>query len=138
MIDHPHGLPAYQRQTPATVLPARGRGHQLLGVDDVRDAIAHYFVLLLRLLLPARGCHRAAGGQPPTFSGCPDTPTLPLPRVSVPPLRGEDTALIRPYVLAHGQWREDRLRASRRRALLLASYGIDVEPLRVHRAGATR
>jgi hypothetical protein len=122
VIDHPHGLPAYQCQTPATVLPVRGRGHQLLGVDDMAS-IAHFFVLLLRFLLPARGCHRAAGG-PPSFTGCPDTPTLPLPRVRrVPLLRGEDTALIRPYVLAHEEWREERLRASRRRALLLASYG---------------
>ncbi|MFF3403637.1 hypothetical protein ACFYW6_34720 [Streptomyces sp. NPDC002659] len=100
------------------------------------DAIARFFGPMLRFLLPARGCHRSAG-RPPVVG--PDTPTLPLPRVRrVPLLRGEDTALIRPYVLAHKQWREERLRASRRRALLFASYGVDVEPLRVHGAGAGR
>ncbi|MGW2562582.1 hypothetical protein ACWCXB_25705 [Streptomyces sp. NPDC001514] len=99
------------------------------------DCIARFFELLLRFLLPARGCHRGAV-RPPVVG--PDTPTLRLPRVHVPLLRGEDTALVRPYLVALEQRQKARLQAARRRALLFAVHGIDVEPLRVHEAGTGR
>jgi hypothetical protein len=98
--------------------------------------IARFLELLLRLLLPARGCHRGAV-RPPVVG--PDTPTLPLPRVRrVPLLRGEDVAMVRPYLVAYEQEQKARLQASRRRAMFLAVHGIDVEPLRVHGAGVAR
>ncbi|MGW1489913.1 hypothetical protein [Streptomyces sp. NPDC002402] len=47
-------------------------------------------------------------------------------------LRGEDSALVRPYLLAH----EQRLRRQRRRVLWLASYGIDLDTRDIHGLGA--
>jgi hypothetical protein len=56
-----------------------------------------------------------------------DPPTLLLPR-------GEDE-LVRPFMWADEERRERRkrrMRLKRRRALWLASYGIDVGPSRIH------
>lgn len=52
-----------------------------------------------------------------------------------PPLRGEDSALVRPYVRAEFEpWEhaEEQLRRQRRRALWLAVHGIDVGPRVIH------
>lgn len=40
-------------------------------------------------------------------------------------LRGEDIALVRPYLIAHERRRETLLQRERRTALVLASMGID-------------
>ncbi|MFF4604636.1 hypothetical protein ACFY12_18145 [Streptomyces sp. NPDC001339] len=95
--------------------------------------IGTIFELLLRVLLPARGRHRSAG-QLPTV-GRADAPTLVLPRVPVRQqelLRGEDSALIRPYVLTPEERQERRLQRGRRRALWLAAHGIDAGPRFIH------
>ncbi|MET9849937.1 hypothetical protein [Streptomyces ossamyceticus] len=43
-------------------------------------------------------------------------------------LPGEDTGLVRPYLLAHEQQEQQRRRAPRR-ALWLAVHGVDIGPL---------
>jgi hypothetical protein len=85
---------------------------------------------LVSLFLPAAGRHRAAG--PPEGRPREDAPTLHLPRVPAAPLRGEDVALVRPYVTAHEHQREARLRRHRRRALWLAVHRIDIGPRLIH------
>lgn len=85
---------------------------------------------LLTLFLPAAGRHRAAGS--PSGEPYADAPTVRLPRVPAEPLRGEDVALVRPYLVAHEQQREVQLRRRRRRALWLAVHGIDIGPRLIH------
>jgi hypothetical protein len=92
--------------------------------------IARIFESLLRLLLPARGCHRAAGIRPAASRE--DAPTGCLPRVPAPVLRGEDIALVRPYVIAH-----ERRQEARRRALGPAVHGIDAGPCWIHGVAVT-
>ena len=95
---------------------------------------------LLQRLLPASGRRRA--GVCPTAKGGADDATLCLARLPGASegalLRGEDVALVRPYLVAHERRREERLRASRRRALLLAVHGVDIGPRTIHgvRVGA--
>ncbi|MER6092771.1 hypothetical protein [Streptomyces bluensis] len=91
-------------------------------------AIAWIFESLLRLLLPARGRHRSP--EPPPAARAADTPTVRLPRV--PMLRGEDNRLVRPYLVAHERHQEEQRRRARRRALVLATYGVDIGPRRIH------
>lgn len=101
----------------------------LNGVDDVLHRIARVFEPLLRLLWPAQGCHR------PTES-CPSAPPADvsptLSRRPDPVLPGEDSPLVRPYVVAHERREEVRLRRARRRALWLAVHGIDIGPRLIH------
>ncbi|MFD9225091.1 hypothetical protein ACFWDI_34995 [Streptomyces sp. NPDC060064] len=92
--------------------------------------IARIFEQLLRLLFPARGRHRVARSAPlgaalavPDTAACVRVPSL---------LRGEDSALVRPYLVAH----EQRRRRQCRRVLWLASYGIDLDTRDIHRLGA--
>ncbi|MCP9992452.1 hypothetical protein LUX09_21415 [Streptomyces albogriseolus] len=47
-------------------------------------------------------------------------------------LRGEDSRLVRPYLLAHEQRAQARRQRARRRTLWLAVHGIDVGPRRIH------
>ncbi|MEV0371175.1 hypothetical protein AB0I10_15315 [Streptomyces sp. NPDC050636] len=99
----------------------------------MRKHSAWIFELLLGLLLPARGRHRSAGAPP--AMGCTDAPTLVLPRVTAGQqglLRGEDTALIRPYVLTPEERQERRLQRGRRRSLWLAVHGYDAGPRWIH------
>ncbi|MFK0295141.1 hypothetical protein ACIQU6_32365 [Streptomyces sp. NPDC090442] len=90
------------------------------------------FETLLGLLLPSQGRHRS--DDTPPAPEHPDTPTLTIPHVPANerPLRGEDVAFVRPYVLAHQGHQERRLQRSRRRALWLAAYGIDTGPRWIH------
>lgn len=99
----------------------------------MRKHSAWIFELLSRLLLPARGRHRAAGALGATR--CVDAPPLVLPRVPTREprlLHGEGVALIRPYVLTPKERQERRLQRGRRRALWLAAYGIDAGPRWIH------
>lgn len=94
---------------------------------DVPHRIAHIFEPLLRLLRPAPGRHRAPDSRPALLiveasAECP--PHVP----AAPVLHGEDTGLVRPYLLAHEQ-REQRRRRTPRRALRLAMHGVDTGPL---------
>ncbi|MEV0370501.1 hypothetical protein AB0I10_11825 [Streptomyces sp. NPDC050636] len=99
----------------------------------MRKHSAWIFELLLRLLLPARGRHRSVGALP--AGRCEDAPTPALPRVTAGQLgllRGEDVALIRPYVLTPEERQERRLQRGRRRALWLAVHGYDAGPRWIH------
>ncbi|MFB7633367.1 hypothetical protein ACFC0M_20850 [Streptomyces sp. NPDC056149] len=94
----------------------------------MRQHRAWIIELVLRGLLPARGRNRSAD-VPPTAER-PDTPTLTLPHLPTAqgPLRGEDVAFLRPYVLIpeerQGRW----LPRARRRASWLSSYGVEAGP----------
>jgi hypothetical protein len=97
--------------------------------------------LLLRLLLPPRGRHRAVPSPA-------DTPPSPLvitacaevdvrPQQPHPPLlRGEDSPLVRPYVLTPAERRTHKLHRRQQRhhhrALWLAVHGIDIGPRWIH------
>lgn len=92
--------------------------------------IAHIFEPLLRLLRPAPGRHRAPDSRPalPVVEASTECP----PRVpAAPVLHGEDTGLVRPYLLAHEQQEQQRRRAPQR-ALWLAVHGVDTGPLPTH------
>lgn len=102
------------------------------------NATARFLVLLLRLLFPARGCHRHVDALP--AMRCEDAPTLTLHRRTVwQPvlLRGEDSALIRPYLLTPAELQQRRSQHQRRQVLWLAPRGIDVGPYAMHAVGAT-
>ncbi|MFJ9854198.1 hypothetical protein [Streptomyces sp. NPDC101150] len=91
---------------------------------------------MLQLLLPARGRHRPALALPAArFEGAP-TLTPPHAPVRQPVLlRGEDSYLIRPYVLTSDERRErreHRAQRGRRRALWLAVHGYDAGPRWIH------
>ncbi|MDX2526789.1 hypothetical protein [Streptomyces europaeiscabiei] len=93
---------------------------------------------LLRLLWPPSGRHRhrnrhrAGGAARPT----PVPAALAAPGRRLSPhealLRGEDSPLVRPYLLAHEQRVQARQQRARRRTLWLAVHGIDVGPRRIH------
>ncbi|MGP9018872.1 hypothetical protein ACT1U9_10705 [Streptomyces sp. BR1] len=91
------------------------------------NCIVRIFEPLWRFLRPVPGRHWTA--VPPLVVERVDTPTPPPPRVRVSRrvsmLRGEDTALVRPYLVAYEQ-------LARRRALFLTVHGIDVGPLAIH------
>ncbi|WP_323137442.1 hypothetical protein [Streptomyces albogriseolus] len=107
------------------------------GVEDVLHRIAWLLEPLLGLLWPASGRHRhqnrhRAGGAAPA----------PAPAAALAPgrrpsphealLRGEDSRLVRPYLLAHEQRAQARQQRARRRTLWLAVHGIDTGPRRIH------
>ncbi len=106
--------------------------------------IALLCTLLLRLLLPPSGRHRAARRRittpsVPSAATAPTAPsqTHPHPQPPRPPLlRGEDSLLVRPYVLTpaerHLQKHHHQQQRQRRRALWLAVHGIDTGPRHIH------
>lgn len=109
-----------------------------IGVEDVLHRIALLVEPLLRLLWPASGRHRhrnrhRAGGAARPTPG-PVAPVAPGRRPSAHEalLRGEDSRLIRPYLLAHEQRAQAKQQCARRRTLWLAVHGIDVEPQHIH------
>ncbi|MFF8369181.1 hypothetical protein ACF05W_10100 [Streptomyces lydicus] len=63
----------------------------------MRKPIARLFEALLRQLFPASGRRRA--GALATYPDAP--PALRRARPRHPVVRGEDTALVRPYLVAH-------------------------------------
>ncbi|WP_037810362.1 hypothetical protein [Streptomyces sp. NRRL S-1448] len=101
-------------------------------------ATTRFLLLLLRLLIPARGRHRTDGALPE--ARCVDAPTLAPHRSPVRQpglLRGEDSALVRPYLLTPAELQQRRSQHQRRQVLWLAPRGIDVRPLESHAVGAT-
>lgn len=95
------------------------------------DVIARALLWVLRVLLPARGRH-AAGLEASRRQAEPvplspwavpwTTPTPPHIVERYTPLRGEDLALVRPYVL---RGREGVRQRERRTAVVLATLGED-------------
>lgn len=94
------------------------------------NCIVRFFELLWRFFRPERGRPRVT--VRPLIVERPGAPTLALPRVRVPLLRGEDSALVRPYLVAFERQEKAREQRARRRALFLAVHGVDVGPLVIH------
>jgi hypothetical protein len=105
------------------------------GVDDMSHRIARFFEPLLRFLFPGSGRHRLAvtptapAHQRPTSSYVHGWTAR---RAGSRPLRGEDNAMVRPYLVAHEQREEARRQRARRRALWLAVHGVDIGPRLIH------
>lgn len=94
------------------------------------DHIARFLEPLLRIVVPGTG-RRRRGAVAPVGNSC--RPEEPTPRqFGAPPLRGEDHALVRPYLVAHERQEEARRQRARRRTLWLAVHGIDVGPRVIH------
>ncbi|MFE7964537.1 hypothetical protein ACFU0X_16055 [Streptomyces cellulosae] len=107
------------------------------GVEDVLHRIACLPEPLLRLRWPASGRHRHENrhrAQGAASTPAPDAPLAPGRRPSLYEalLRGEDSRLVRPYLLAHERRAQARRQRARRRTLWLAVHGIDVGPRRIH------
>lgn len=102
----------------------------------MRDLIARALLWVLRILLPAHGRHSTTAPQPhPTPDPAPVSPwsspwSTPTPAHVIErhtPLRGEDIALVRPYVPT-GDYDTLNLRLvqrERRTAAVLATLGVD-------------
>ncbi|MGY0067467.1 hypothetical protein ACWZEH_11695 [Streptomyces sp. QTS137] len=109
-----------------------------IGVEDVLNRIARLVEPLLRLLWPASGRHRhrnrhRAGGvaRPTPVPAGPVAPGRhPSPHEVL--LHGEDSRLVRPYLLAHERRTQARQQRARRRTIWLAVHGIDVGPRHIH------
>ena len=82
--------------------------------------------LLLRLLFPAAGRHRAPDSHPSV------PPVQAVPEPPAPALSGEDIGLVRPYLVAHERRQEARRQRARHRVLWLAVHGVDTGPRRIH------
>jgi hypothetical protein len=98
------------------------------------ELVRKFCELLLRVLLPARGRHRATPTTAPPGRHKPRTPATPVRRqltLEVRPFEW-DTPLVRPYLLTPHEQRERKLQRQRRRALRPAVQGIDVGPPRIH------
>ncbi|MFE7382490.1 hypothetical protein ACFU9F_19205 [Streptomyces zhihengii] len=78
---------------------------------------------------PGEARPRSAGPVPgaPPPSG---PPPRPVPHTA--PLRGEDSALVRPYLVAHEREQENRRQRARRLELWLALYGVEFGPRVIH------
>ncbi|WP_407110359.1 hypothetical protein ACE1N8_12785 [Streptomyces sp. DSM 116494] len=115
-----------------------GMALNLTGVEDVLHRIALLVEPLLRLLWPASGRHRhqnrhRAGGaaQPAPAPAAPAASgRRPSPHEAL--LQGEDSRLVRPYLLAHERRVQARQQRARRRTLWLAVHGIDVGSRHIH------
>lgn len=126
-----HALP--DNKDPRDVAASGGVAINPWEVDDMAKTIARIFESLLRLLLPARGRHRPSGAL--SDVKCAEVSTLrpacvPGEREGV--LRGEDTALVRPYVLTPEERQRRRSPYGRRRTLWLATSGLAAGPSWIH------
>jgi hypothetical protein len=97
----------------------------------VRDLIAHLigWGAAFALRAPGRHSRRHVADLAPV--------PVPVPlarRAAWVPLAGEGHTGVRPYVVAH-EHRVYEQQLTRRRALYLATWGLDIEPLRVHGMG---
>ncbi|MFB7994261.1 hypothetical protein ACFC4G_15765 [Streptomyces sp. NPDC056002] len=95
------------------------------------NPVARLIEALLRLAWPASGRHRQHAGAPPSPAPAALTPPR-RPSPHTAPLRGEDSRLVRPYLLAHEQREQAKRRGVRRRTLWLAVHGVDIGPRRIH------
>ncbi|WP_308293772.1 hypothetical protein [Streptomyces sp. RK62] len=96
--------------------------------------IARLVALLLRLLWPASGRRRLSVGAGELHAPVQASPAAPGRHLSPHEalIRGEDSPLVRPYLLAHEQRAQARQQRACRRTLWLAVHGIDVGPRHIH------
>ncbi|RFC74974.1 hypothetical protein [Streptomyces sp. AcE210] len=94
------------------------------------NPVARLVEALLRLAWPASGRHRQHVEAAPPDPAPHTPPRRPSPHTA--PLRGEDSRLVRPYLLAHEQREQAKRQPARRRALWLAVHGVDIGPHRIH------
>ncbi|MFJ2261934.1 hypothetical protein ACIOKD_26975 [Streptomyces sp. NPDC087844] len=94
---------------------------------------------LLRLLFPGSGRHRLPSADAASRRGRHRAPSgaqgATTHRVGCRPLRGEDHVMVRPYLVEHEQHvqrEEARQQRARRRALWLATRGVDIGPRLIH------
>ncbi|MEU2129266.1 hypothetical protein [Streptomyces sp. NPDC018352] len=111
---------------------------------DVKHALARLFEPLLRFLnTGSRARDRQEWGTAPyTFPySCDYVGGPTVYRTGERPPRGEDSPLVRPYLIAHERHlaekaaraaAEERRQRARRRTLWLAVHGVDVGPRRIH------
>ncbi|PNV33466.1 hypothetical protein C1708_14930 [Streptomyces sp. DH-12] len=98
--------------------------------------VARLLAPLLDLVAPGTGRRRLDSRNervlsPPPVEG-------PAPRqFGARPLRGEDHALVRPYVVAHELREQERRRQARRRSLLIAPRGVHLHLIPPHTLGLT-
>jgi len=96
--------------------------------------VRRFLVPLLRLLLPATGHRR----QPHTATRQESRPVAAYlhsrtaRRPWERPLRGENTPLARPYLVAHERREQERRQRARQRTLRLAVHGVDIRPRAIH------
>ncbi|MFE4249080.1 hypothetical protein ACFRU3_06195 [Streptomyces sp. NPDC056910] len=95
------------------------------------NPVARLIEALLRLAWPASRRHRQHAGAPPNPAPAAHTPPR-RPSPHTAPLRGEDSRLVRPYLLAHEQREQAKRQRARRRTLWLAVHGVDIGPRRIH------
>ncbi|MEU3818598.1 hypothetical protein AB0E74_03140 [Streptomyces sp. NPDC030392] len=95
--------------------------------------IARLLDPLLRLLWPPPPARHRAAPSPAARPVHTPAPLPPRPtRAPEPYYAGEDSALVRPYLLAHERRAEERRRRARRRTLWFAVHGIDLGPRVIH------
>ncbi|WP_395570809.1 hypothetical protein [Streptomyces sp. BK79] len=87
---------------------------------------------LLDLLLPGSGRRRRRRPSWPAPTAPPFPADVTARRTGTPALRGEENALVRPYLLAHERREEARRQRSRRLVLWCAVHGIDLGPRVIH------
>ncbi|MFB6554142.1 hypothetical protein [Streptomyces sp. NPDC056405] len=87
---------------------------------------------LLDLLLPGSGRRRRRRPPATAPTAPPHIADATAHRTGMPALRGEDNALVRPYLLAHERREEARRQRARHRALWFAVHGIDLGPRVIH------
>src|SRR4051812_7955289 len=88
--------------------------------------IARLVEPLLHLLTPSRGRHRRITSPAVPQAPAADAASPAVGHDGSPTLRGEDNALVRPYLVAHERREEARRQKVRRRVLWLAVHGVDV------------
>lgn len=86
--------------------------------------IARIFEALPQYLLPSPDCHQVSGTPP--IARCAAAPVGCVARSPVLP--GEDTVMVRPYLVAHERREQARRQCVRRRPLRLAVHGVDLDP----------
>jgi hypothetical protein len=85
---------------------------------------------MLRLLLPPTGRRRLTHQR--AASPRPRPPAIVAVSRRCTRLRGEDSRLVRPYVIAQEERDKRRSQRQRRRAVWLALRGVDVGPRLIH------
>ncbi|WP_328547235.1 hypothetical protein [Streptomyces platensis] len=85
--------------------------------------IARIFESLMRLLVPP-GRHRAGGAH----SDVPRAAATAGRLTRVPVLRGEDTVMVRPYLVVHERRQQARKPSARPRAFWTAVAGVPLDP----------